>query len=247
MKRAIFSGAILAAVLGGCSPSEPGETARPEAAAGSGWVRPPVIREVRLAQATLTFSGEAEPGARVVLRGGEGAAYAAAADAEGRFEIRMVAPAHALLLRPETQVGQEAAASPDRLLVLAGGRGPIALLRTGGPARRLDAGPALDAIDSDGLSQTASGRAEPGTVVRIEAGGEAVAARPDASGRWSVMLGRIASGEPVRVAGTDFVWPGSGPAEGDLRVERAGAGWRVAWTSPGGARQWTWMPDGPGA
>ena len=247
MKRAIFSGVALAAILGGCSPSEPGETVRPEAVAGTGWVRPPVIRQVRLAQASLIFSGEAEPGARVVLRGGEGAAYAAAADDQGRFEIRMVAPAQAVLLRPETQVGQEAAGSPDRLLVLAGGRGPIALLRSGGPTRRLDPGPALDAIDSDGLSQTASGRAAPGTVVRIEAGGEAIAARSDASGRWSVMLGRTAPGEPIRVGGTEFVWPGPGAADDGLRVDRTGAGWRVAWSGPGDARQWTWMPDAPGA
>ena len=246
MKRAIFSGVALAVILGGCSPSEPAETARPEAVSGTGWVRPPVIRQVRLAQATLIFSGEAEPGARVVLRGGAGAAYATAADDQGRFEIRMAAPAQALLLRPETQVGQEAAGSPDRLLVLAGGRGPIALLRTGGPTRRLDPGPHLDAIDSDGLSQTASGRAPPGTVVRIEAGGEAIAARPDASGRWSVMLGRIAPGEPTRVGETEFVWPGPGSADGDLRVERMGAGWNVAWSGPGDARQWTWMPDAPG-
>jgi hypothetical protein len=246
MKRAIFAAVaatVAASLAGGCS-APPAREAQAETAPATGWTRPPAILSVRRGPATLIFSGEAEPGARVVLRNDAGVAYAAAADGEGRFEIRMTAPQGALLLRPETQVGQDAAASPDRLLILEGGRGPIAVLRTGGSTRRLDAAPALGAVDSDGEGALASGRtAEPGAAVSIDAGGEAARVTSDASGRWSVVLGPMGSAGAIRVGEAAFAWPGPGADKGGLQVERAGAGWRVGWSGPAGARQWTWMPD----
>lgn len=250
MKRAIFAAVALtatASVAAGCSAPPAREPPAAATAPGTGWTRPPVILSVRRGPATLIFSGEAEPGARVVLRNDVGVAYAAAADGAGHFEIRMTAPQGALLLRPETQVGQDAAASPDRLLILEGGRGPIAVLRTGGSTRRLDAAPALGAVDSDGEGALASGRtAQAGAAVAVVAGGETVRVASDPSGRWTVVLGPLGTGEAIRVGDAAFVWPGPGVDKGGLQVERAGAGWRVGWSGPAGARQWTWMPDAAG-
>lgn len=248
MKRAIFAAAALtaaASLAGGCSapPAREAQAATTTATA-AGWTRPPAILSVRRGPATLIFFGEAEPGARVVLRNDAGVAYAAAADDKGRFEIRMAAPQGSVLLRPETQVGQDAAASPDRLLILEGGRGPIAVLRTGGSTRRLDAAPALGAIDSDAEGALASGRtAQAGASVSVDAAGETVRVATDEAGRWSVVLGPIGSQGPIRVGETVFAWPGPGADKDGLQVERAGAGWRVGWSGPAGARQWTWMPD----
>jgi hypothetical protein len=244
MKRAMLS--MVAAALGtasaACSPaaSEQGGAATPTAA---GWTRPPVIARVDRAGSALVVSGVAEPEGRVVLRSGEGEAFAASADLRGRFEIRLPAPPRHLLLRPETQVGQDAAPSPDQLLILAGGQGPIAVLRPGGSTRRLDAAPALGAIDSDAGMRLASGRAAPGTTrVEVQSAGEIVQVTPDASGRWSIMLRPLQDPDEIRVAGRTFVWPGeAGPAQG-LAVDQAGAGWRVRWSGPGGARQSTWLP-----
>ncbi len=245
MKRAICVVAAVAgvAVLGGCMP-EPERPARDAAGNATGWTQPPRIISVRRAQSSLIFSGQAEPGARVVLRNDEGAAYAAAADPDGRFEIRMAAPSGALLLRPETQIGQDAAGSPDRLLIIDGGRGPIAILRAGGPTRRLDAAPPLGAIDSDGQSLLASGlTAAPGHPVAVSAGADALQVQSGQGGRWSVLLGSIAPGSVVRVSDQGFVWPGPGAPGSDLQVERAGQGWQIGWLGSRGARQWTWLPD----
>lgn len=156
----------------------------------------------------------------------------------------MPAPGGHLLLRPEVQVGQDAASSPEQLLVLGAGRGPIAVLRTGGPTRRLDAAPALGAIDSDGRMRLASGRVAAGTAtVEVQSRGETLRVAPDAAGRWSVILGPQDGAESVQIGGRTFVWPGEAAATDNLEVERLEDGWRIRWAGPGGARQTTWLPD----
>ncbi len=249
MKRAMLS--MIAAVAAGgaaaCSPTPP-EQAADDAEAAREWARPPAIEGVVRAGSALTVSGVADAGARVVLRGDDGAAFAATADSRGRFEVRIPAPAGHLLLRPETQVGQDAAPSPDRLLILAAGEGPIVVLRPGGPTRRLDAAPALGAIDSDGRMRLASGRTAAGTErVAVQSGGETVQVAPDAQGRWSVILPPGDGPDTIRVAGREFPWPGEAAGPQDLVVERLDAGWRIRWTGPGAARQTTWLPDGAAA
>lgn len=247
MKRAMFGKTGMAALLGAlataCAPPAAPQRIEADNAAAAGWTRPPAILSVQRAAASLIFTGEAEPGARVVLRSDSGAAYAAAADGRGRFEIRMTAPAGDLWLRPETQVGQDAAPSPDRLLIVGGGRGPIAILRTGGPTRRLDRAPALGAVDSDGRMRLASGRAAGTAPVLVQAAGESVRVTPDAEGRWSLMLRPSDGPDEIQAGGGRFAWPGEAGPGGVPRVERAGQGWRIAWTGAAGARQSTWLPD----
>lgn len=246
MKRAMFGkvgmAALLAALAAACAPPTAPERVAEVEGATAGWNRPPEIQAVQRASASLIFTGAAEPGARVVLRSDSGAAYAAAADGRGRFEIRMAAPAGHLWLRPEIQIGQDSAPSPDRLLIVAGGRGPIAILRTGGPTRRLDQAPALGAVDSDGRMRLASGRAAVGTPVVVQAAGESVRVAPDAGGRWSLMLRPADGPDEIQAGARRFAWPGEAGG-GPPRVERAGQGWRVVWTGSGGARQSTWLPD----
>ena len=224
MKRAMFgkvaTALLLSAASASCSPptTPEAETARGPASV-EGWTRPPMIRSVQRVPGGLVFTGQAEPGARVVLRSDTGPAHAAAANNQGRFEIRITAPTGNLLLRPETQVGQDAAPAPERLLIVAGGQGPVAILRTGGPTRRLDRGPALGAVDSDGRMRLASGRSAPGGApVELEAGGS-----PDASYRtqraagvwcWPLPPDRTRSasaGGPSPGRGTDPREPVPGP------------------------------------
>ncbi|WP_332678158.1 hypothetical protein [Brevundimonas sp.] len=246
MKRAMFGkaglAALLAALTAACSPPTTPEAPAGVESAAAGWSRPPEIQGVQRAASSLIFTGVAEPGARVVLRSDSGAAYAAAADGRGRFEIRMTAPAGDLWLRPETQMGQDSAPSPGRLLIVAGGRGPIAILRTGGPTRRLDRAPALGAVDSDGRMRLASGRAAASTPLVVQAAGESIRVTPDAQGRWSLMLGSADGPDEIQVGASRFAWPGEAGSAA-ARVERAGQGWRVAWTGADGARQSTWLPD----
>lgn len=247
MKRAIFGkagmAALLAALATACAPPATPERAAEVESVAAGWTRPPEIRFVQRTRASLVFTGAAEPGSRVVLRSDSGAAYAAAADRRGRFEIRMTAPAGDLWLRPETQMGQDAAPSPDRLLIVGGGRGPIAILRTGGPTRRLDRAPVLGAVDSDGRMRLASGRTTGTAPVLVQAAGESVRVVPDAHGRWSLMLRPADGADEIRAGARRFTWPGEAGGGAAPRVERAGQGWRVVWRGAGGARQSTWLPD----
>ncbi|OGN44999.1 MAG: hypothetical protein A2623_02405 [Caulobacterales bacterium RIFCSPHIGHO2_01_FULL_70_19] len=249
MKRARWAKIAVAGALflgmTACSgpPGQPAAGSAPQE--GGGWTRTPAILAIRPVEGGLVVTGRAEPGGRVVLRNASGAAYAAAADAAGGFEIRIATSEAALLLRPEIQIGQDAAESPDRLLILGGGRGPVAVLGVGRPALRLDAAPALGAVDSDGRSALVSGRSTDDEPVTVAAGGPPTRLQPGPGGRWSVLTA-AAPGEVIRVNGRDFVWPGPGDtAPGGLQVERDAGGWRVGWTGPGGARQWTWLPVAP--
>lgn len=242
MKRVMLSMAVLASLSAACSPSPP-RRAGAGAEAEATWTRPPAIVRVERAGGAILVSGLAEPGGRVVLRRDQGEAFAASADGRGRFEIRVPAQTGHLLLRPETQVGEDAAASPDHLLILPGGHGPIAVLRAGGSTRRLDAAPPLAAIDSDGGMRLASGRTPPGTArVEVQSGGQTVQVAPDVSGYWSIMLPPHQGPDEIRVGGRVFVWPGESGLTQGLAVEQAGTGWRVRWSGPGNARQSTWLP-----
>ena len=215
--------------------------AAPTAAEGqaSGWAVPPRIDSVALAQGTLIFRGRSQPGGRVVLRSLEGAAYAAVADDKGAFDIRMAVPTGGVvMLTPETQVGQEAAPSPQRLAILDGARGPIALLTPGAPARRLSSAPALGAVDTDGRTLLASGRGAPDGEVAVRIDDRpVVAVRTGPDGRWSLVADGGAGARQIMVEGEVFAYPGFGPAG------RAGDGWRIDWAAPDGARQTTWLPD----
>jgi hypothetical protein len=251
MKRRIASGAAvgLALSLGlasGCS--EPGPVAAPTPSGpASSWTAPPRITSVVVAADGLMVRGLAEPGGRVVLRREAGAAYAASSGEDGRFEIRMAAPADDLMLMPEAQVGQDSVPAPERLLILRGGNGPIVLLRPGRASLRLDAGPVLGAIDSDGRVLLASGRTgATAQSVPVSVGdGPVMSATPDEDGRWTAVLNRAGGGGViVRVRDAAFAYPGdSAPASGTFSAERAGDGWRVRWKGATGAPQTTWLPD----
>jgi hypothetical protein len=252
MKRRIASGVAVGmalALVTACSEPATVAASVPDGTA-SNWTAPPQITSVTVGADGLQVRGLAEPGGRVVLRREAGTAYAASADASGRFDIHMAAPADDLMLMPEAQVGQDAVPAPERLLILRGGRGPIVLLRPGQASLRLDTAPILGAIDSDGRVLLASGRTGPTaqTVPVSVDNGPAMAVTPDQTGHWTAVLNTTGSnGVIVRVRDAAFAYPGdSVPATSTFSVERAGSGWRVSWKSAAGAPQTTWLPDGGG-
>ncbi|MGV8955530.1 MAG: hypothetical protein ACOH2M_30825 [Cypionkella sp.] len=210
----------------------------------SDWNQTPVIEAAQVTGREVRLSGSAQPGARIVLRSVTGPAYAAVANNEGRFDIRMDAPSIDLWLKPETQAGQDAAASPDTLLIPASGQGPIAVLRPGGPTRRLDRAPALGAVDSDGQARRLAGRTTQGAqTLPLRVGEISVQAFPDAAGYWNVVLGPEAGGDQIVIGDQTFIWPGQGEGGGQMpRRERAGEGWRVIWIEAE-VVQTVWLPD----
>jgi hypothetical protein len=249
MKPASWQAAMTAAAmiglgLGACTPAPPEQrNAKLPEDMASGWSRTPQIDQVRRDGGDLVFAGVAEREARVVLRDDADAAFAAVADNEGRFEIRMTAPRGDLWLKPETQSGQMAAVSPDLLVIIAGGQGPVVLLRPGAATRRLAGGPALAAVDSDGRIRRLSGRAPSGSSgLEIAIDGASLIVMPDSEGRWNAVMAPDASFETVKVDGRTFAWPGDGAGSAGRSVERAGEGWRIHWPLEGG-RQTVWLPD----
>lgn len=239
-----MTAAAISLVLSACTPApQQVQDATPPEDAARGWNRTPQIDQVRRDGGDLVFSGVAEGGARVVLRNDADAAFAAVADSEGRFEIRMAAPRGDLWLRPETRTGQTAAVSPDLLVIIAGGQGPIVLLRPGAATQRLASGPALGAIDSDGRIRRLSGHAAPGSPgLEISVDGAPLMVMPDSEGRWNAVTAPETGLATVVIGGRTFTWPGDGAgAEGRL-IERAGDGWRIHWPLDGG-HQTIWLPD----
>lgn len=239
MKRPIAPTlAIAVALLAGAC----GEQAAPAAAdapAEGGWIMPPIVDAVTTAGADLRLQGRAGPLGRVVVTGPGGRAYAAAADAEGRFDLPIPRPAKDTIFVVEARSGQLSYPAAYRLLVSAQPGGPVGLLSIGAPTRRLDPGRGLDAVDSDGAAVFLSGRAAPETMVEVDLGG-ARSVTTDAQGRWT--LAASGSGGGVRVGDQAYAAP-TGPGGAEDMLERAGDGWRIVWSSAGGARQTTWFPD----
>ena len=243
MKRPIASmlSATLAAaitlVVAGC-----GEQAQPQAETtpDTGWVMPPEIDAAASSGREVIVRGKASPLGRVVVSGAGDLAYAVGADTEGRFELRVPRPAQDTLFVVEARVGQEGFPAPYRLLIGADPQAPIALLAIGAPTRRLDAAPGLDAVDTDGRGALVSGRAAPKAEVIIEGSMER-RVTADETGRWR-LAGSGDGTTPIRVGGVAYA-PAPGGAATPDTLERAGAGWRIAWSSPGGGRQSTWFPE----
>lgn len=113
MKRAMYRNVMMAgaAVLAvaACTPAPDGPAAAQAEAPSSDWNQTPVIEAVQVTGREIQLTGSAQAGARIVLRSTGGAAYAAVANDEGLFELHMEVPTTDLWLKPETQVGQNAA------------------------------------------------------------------------------------------------------------------------------------------
>lgn len=211
-----------------------------EAAPQSDWVMSPEIDAVASDGRELLVRGHASPLGRVVVSGAGDLAYAVGADDQGAFELRVPRPARDTLFVVEARVGQEGFPAPYRLLIGADAQAPVALLEIGAPTRRLDGGLGLDAVDTDGQAALVSGRAAANSEVQVGGGAERIA-RADATGRWR--LAQSGDGTaPIQVGGVSYA-PAPGPSVQPDTLERAGAGWRIAWTTHGGGRQWTWFPD----
>ena len=241
MERRIVIMATLVVALGACSAGEDAPARPADAPAASAWVQPPRIDAISPNGASLIVRGVAEPGARVVLRGADGAAAAVAADSTGRFELRIPAPPAPVLMAPEVQLGEDAAVSPDTLVVIPGG--PAALIAAGEATRRLDRAGPLEAVDFDGAAVQMVGRMADGaaSAPTLVVDGAPLAVMRLPNGRWRAVQSGGAAREIV-VGGRAYAYPGAQALEGE-GVARAGQGWRVAWVGRPSGRQVTWLPD----
>lgn len=243
MRRRTVLVGVLGALVASCDRS--GEAASPKAADRDDWIAPPRILGAALSSDGIAVRGEAAPAMRIVLRSTAGDAFAAMTDRDGAFVLTLPVPKQHVLFQPEIQNGEASFLSPEKLLVLEGGQGPIALLRAGAATRRLDSGGhALGAIDSDAGQVLLSGQMPhvQGTVrVVTSRGAQSYRLGPD--GFWQAAVELSAAG-PIEVAGQTYDWPGPSMMSADLtRYERVGQGWRIVWQPAGGGVQTSWLPD----
>lgn len=230
----------LSIVASGCA--DQGESpARPvDDPDGSAWAQPPHVETAVRDGADVVVRGRAGPDARVVLRGPDGAAVAVAADKAGRFELRVPTGPGDIRLTPEVQIGEDAAPSPETLLLVRGGAGPLLLIAAGQPTRRLDGRGVLDAVDADGAAVILSGRTA-GDPPTVTINGARVVARVDAAGVWRATA-QGGGASTIDIDGIRFAFPGLG-SQSDFIPVRAGEGWRLTWPTGSGGRQTTWLPD----
>src|SRR5690606_41682439 len=101
---------------GCCSPPQPPEA--PKQADQVNWSATPHTDNVTLQGSRqgsgVVVSGQAPPGARVILSNALGEAMAAGADSHGRFELPVGREALGHVLTPEIQIGQTPTPGPER-------------------------------------------------------------------------------------------------------------------------------------
>ncbi len=205
--------------------------------AETAWVTPPVIQAAAIEAGSLILTGSASPGSRVVVSEPSGQQFAVAADEGGAFRLVMPGRDQPTLYTVEIQSGQSRYLAPGRLLVVSTKAGPIAFVSAGAATRRFDPGPALDAVDADGRAVLLSGRAEVGSMTRVEAG-VMRDITADEGGRWSA----APAGAPSSIRVNGQVFEPVISADGPEGLSVTPGGWRLIWTAADGARQVTWFP-----
>lgn len=254
MKRSIFVSLTpfaLAAIFATAGCGDGADKATPAQRSESEWTTTPILRQAVRTPQGLRLTGVTSPQGRVVLRGGDGPAFATGSDAEGRFTLSISNQTADVVFAVESQRGEDAAPAPYDLLVAKDPGGPIVMLADGAPSQRLDGEGVLDAIDSDGRALVAAGRAPPRSMVTIRAGtGSGFEAAADAEGRWSAVLTPDGAGSmTVTIGARSFDYPGPGAVSavdgvgaGGVRLEPFGQGWRAVWRLGDGSWRSSWFP-----
>lgn len=228
---------LTALLLAACGEDVERPVAAPEEAV---WRAPPRVDRVALNGTRLELTGSAHPGARVVMRDGDGQAHAATAGPDGTFMLALPGPRQPVLLRPENQDGERSLPGPDSILVLPDGA--AVALSPGAPSRRLDVGEGLSAVDFDGRMAIVSGRTgrgQPPARVRLGSARE-MEVPVDAYGVWTVRADVAALGGVITVEGTEYRPTLSGGAPGSISEDADGT--RIGWATPDGAALTTWIP-----
>jgi hypothetical protein len=236
MLRSAVPVVLVALLVSACDRPEsaPGDPAPQEAS----WRAPPRVDRVVVTGGSISLTGQAQPGGRVVMRDGEGRAHAATAGPDGGFELGLPASPQPLLLRPEDQDGQRGLPGPDAVLVLPDGA--ALALSPGAPSRRLDGGTGLSAIDYDGRMVLVSGRKDRGPAVVRMGAGAGMEVQVDAAGVWTVRTDLAGLGGSIVVDGVEHAPVLARVAPGT--VSAAGGGALIGWAAPDGAPLSTWIP-----
>lgn len=250
-----LSGLVPVLLLSACGESRqpPWKAAQPKAppAAETRYLPAPAVAEAVPAEGGVRLSGQAAPGAKVMLGTPTGETLSAVADGEGRWTVLAPTPGEVVLYGLFMLDGQRKVNAEGYLLLTPDGR--AAELRSGGGARVLAAGsrpPRILAIDFDRdggavVSGIGTPRADLGLRIDRNAGGTAMVSE---EGRFSIVLVR-----PLPQGEHEFEVSGEGGedsvtvgirrpdplGEAVYRATPVGGGWRIDWRTPGGGVQTT--------
>ncbi|HWE45148.1 MAG TPA: hypothetical protein VG407_03890 [Caulobacteraceae bacterium] len=220
--------------------------------AQSGYRAPPQVFAVRAQPGgEIEIDGVAAPDARVGGETPDRKRYGATAAKSGRFTLEMPASAAPQLIAVSEETGRRDLQADGWLFVPPDAPERAVVLRAGASTRPLQAG-LVGTIDFDANGAAAiSGVTAPGVEADVSIdGGTPVRAIADARGVWEAHLGvdkHIApASHQVRVVSRsqsfdrsfDFSVGASGPLFNPVREPD---GWRVAWKTPDGAVQTTFV------
>jgi len=240
MTRTFLTTFVLALALAGCQRTDP---AMEVSAAPSEWVRTPELQTAERRGHQVIVTGQASPGARVLLSAPGRQTMAVGAGADGGFSISVPVALEDVLYEIGDQQGQDVVAAPGRLLIGQAQDAPVAILMPGGSARRLDRRLVVEAVDGDGAGLLLSGWIEPSAQVAIHWQTGSATSQAGADGRWTLTVPRETGGSTFETRGRRVAVPDlSGLQPGVL--QRAGAGWALRWSIAPDRYQTTWLPDG---
>ncbi len=220
-------------------------------AAETRYLPAPAVAEAVPGAGGVRLSGQAAPGARVMLGTPTGETLSAVADDKGRWSVAAPTPDAVALYGLFMLDGQRKVNAEGYLVLTPDGR--AAELRSGGGARVLEPPsrrPRILAIDFDRdggavVSGVGAARADLGLRIDRNAGGNAMVSD---QGRFSVVLVR-----PLPQGEHEFEVAGEGGedritvatrrpdplGEAVFRATPVGGGWRIDWRTPGGGVQTT--------
>jgi hypothetical protein len=254
-KSAVLALIGVVALVGGCG-RKPVRPAAPAAsqAEDNGYAASPSVLAASRESGGVRLSGLAAPGARVRLATPTGEAMFANADAGGRWSLVLAPSADTRIFGLSASRAGRQVQAQGYLVVTA--QGPVAQLRSGAGALRLDARPGhgLGAVDFDQAgAAVVSGQGTPQSPVAVWLDGRQVAeGRTDAAGHYSVTLSRALK---PGAHGLEATGPGfldrarlqiSRPAalaSGPMRSQLTMGGVRIDWLTPGGGLQSTILLD----
>ena len=220
-------------------------------AAEAGYIAPPQILQAERGPGGLVLKGVGAPQASVRLGAPTGESLVGQIDADGRWSLTAPSSDRVRLYGLSMTRGARTVQAEGYVMVTPDGE--VALLRAGAGALRLSPGsatPNILAVDVDPEGAAViSGVATPGAGlgVRVDRTPSAVGQAGE-DGRFSLLLNEplLPGAHDIQVSGeggehriTVAVSPAAPLVDGPVRAQRADAGWRADWMTPGGGVQTT--------
>jgi hypothetical protein len=242
-------GLSLALAATACSPAGTPPAAGASREDEAAYLPPPIVESLSPAAGSIRLQGRSPAGARVRLASLAGGELVTRADADGRWSLEVPGQGQPRVFGLSQSVAGRTTQAEGYVFLAPDGSGW--LLRSGGAARPLGAGPVrglvIDYDRSGGAVVSGAGPVDALLVAQLD-GRRAGEGRVDAAGRFEIRLnGPAPMGESrLRVFGEGLnletrlrLSPPSQPQAGPVSAQDRGEGLRIDWMTPAGGVQTT--------